>query len=277
MVYEHALRLGPAVLDKKRTGELVNIAVDGMDWIELFYGVYFVQFVVGMVTPIALCIYIGLVDWVVGVSLIVAIPLTPHVPRRAVQAVPQGQREVRRRQQPAERRLPRRPPGHDHAQDVQPGREARRRDVRGHRGAARDHHAPAVRQPGDDPAGGLRLRAGHHARADGRRTAADGRGLPDRRPGRGAHPGQRRVLQAAQPDRPVLLCRRHRPRVRQEDHRVPRREADGGRAADDAVAARHEGLGRDPLPRRGLQLSRHGKARGGPLLPRRARPARPWR
>jgi len=77
MVYEHALRLGPAVLDKKRTGELANIAVDGMDWIELFYGVYFVQFAVGMLTPIALCIYIGVVDWVVGLSLIVAIPLTP--------------------------------------------------------------------------------------------------------------------------------------------------------------------------------------------------------
>ncbi|MEO8224337.1 MAG: ABC transporter ATP-binding protein, partial [Gammaproteobacteria bacterium] len=77
MVYEHALRLGPAVLDKKRTGELVNIAVDGMDWIELFYGVYFIQFVVGMATPVALCIYIGVVDWVVGLSLLAAIPLTP--------------------------------------------------------------------------------------------------------------------------------------------------------------------------------------------------------
>ena len=69
MVYEHALRLGPAVLDKKRTGELVNIAVDGMDWIELFYGIYFVQFVIGMATPILLCIFIGWVDWVVGVAL----------------------------------------------------------------------------------------------------------------------------------------------------------------------------------------------------------------
>jgi ABC-type multidrug transport system fused ATPase/permease subunit len=76
-VYAHALRMGPAVLDRKRTGELVNIAVDGMDWIELFYGVYFVQFIVGMATPIILCVYIGLVDWVVGLSLIVAIPLTP--------------------------------------------------------------------------------------------------------------------------------------------------------------------------------------------------------
>lgn len=77
LVYQHALRLGPAVLDRKRTGELVNIAVDGMDWIELFYGVYFVQFIVGVATPVILCIYIGVVDWVVGLSLIVAIPLTP--------------------------------------------------------------------------------------------------------------------------------------------------------------------------------------------------------
>ena len=76
-IYQHALRLGPAVLDKKRTGELVNIAVDGMDWIELFYGIYFVQFVIGMATPVLLCIFIGWVDWVVGVALIVAIPMTP--------------------------------------------------------------------------------------------------------------------------------------------------------------------------------------------------------
>jgi ABC-type multidrug transport system fused ATPase/permease subunit len=76
-IYAHALRMGPAVLDRKRTGELVNIAVDGMDWIELFYGVYFVQFIVGMATPVILCVYIGLVDWVVGLSLVVAIPLTP--------------------------------------------------------------------------------------------------------------------------------------------------------------------------------------------------------
>lgn len=76
-IYQHALRLGPAVLDKKRTGELVNIAVDGMDWIEIFYGIYFVQFVIGIITPVLLCIFIGWVDWVVGVSLIVSIPLVP--------------------------------------------------------------------------------------------------------------------------------------------------------------------------------------------------------
>jgi ABC-type multidrug transport system fused ATPase/permease subunit len=77
MIYAHALRLGPAVLDRKRTGELVNISVDGMDWIEMFYGVYFVQFVIGMATPLLLCLFIGLTDWVVGLALLVSVPLTP--------------------------------------------------------------------------------------------------------------------------------------------------------------------------------------------------------
>lgn len=77
LMYAHALRLGPAVLDKKRTGELVNIAVDGMDWIELFYGIYFVQFVIGMATPLLLCVFIGMIDWVTGLALLVSVPLTP--------------------------------------------------------------------------------------------------------------------------------------------------------------------------------------------------------
>jgi ATP-binding cassette subfamily C protein CydD len=77
LIYRHALKLGPAVLDKKRTGELVNTAVDGMDWIELFYGVYFVQFVVGMATPLVLCIFVGILDWVVGLAVLVSVPLTP--------------------------------------------------------------------------------------------------------------------------------------------------------------------------------------------------------
>lgn len=76
-MYEHALKLGPAVLDRKRTGELVNIAVDGMDWVEMFYGIYFVQFVIGMATPLLLCVFVGSIDWVTGLVLLVSVPLTP--------------------------------------------------------------------------------------------------------------------------------------------------------------------------------------------------------
>jgi len=77
IVYRQALRLGPALFDKRRTGELVNTAVDGMNYLEMFYGVYLIQFAIGMLTPILLCVYVAVIDWVVGLALIVAIPLTP--------------------------------------------------------------------------------------------------------------------------------------------------------------------------------------------------------
>jgi len=77
LIYRHALRLGPGLLTKDRTGGVVNTAVDGMDWLEKYYGVYFVQFAIGMSTPVLLCVFITAVDWVVGLSLILSIPLTP--------------------------------------------------------------------------------------------------------------------------------------------------------------------------------------------------------
>ena len=76
-IYEHALRLGPGILGRKRTGELVNMAVDGMEWLELYFGVYFVQFLIGLSTPLLLCIFVFYVDWVVGAVLAISIPLTP--------------------------------------------------------------------------------------------------------------------------------------------------------------------------------------------------------
>lgn len=77
LVYRHALKLGPGLLGKGRTGQLVNTTVDGMDWLENYYGVYFIQFAVGMGTPILLCFFILGIDWVVGLALIASIPITP--------------------------------------------------------------------------------------------------------------------------------------------------------------------------------------------------------
>ncbi len=77
LVYRHALKLGPGLLGKGRTGEIVNAAVDGMDWLENYYGVYFIQFAVGVGTPVLLCLFVLGVDWAVGLALIVSIPVTP--------------------------------------------------------------------------------------------------------------------------------------------------------------------------------------------------------
>ncbi len=51
-LYEHALRLGPGGLDKERTGELVNTAVDGTDWLEQYFSIYWAQFIIGMLTTV---------------------------------------------------------------------------------------------------------------------------------------------------------------------------------------------------------------------------------
>jgi len=76
-MYSHALTLGPGLLDSRRTGELAGTATEGMEWLETFYGVYWVQFIVGMVTPVLLVAYLFTLDWVVALALLVSIPLTP--------------------------------------------------------------------------------------------------------------------------------------------------------------------------------------------------------
>ncbi|MFQ3684335.1 ABC transporter ATP-binding protein/permease [Roseiflexus sp.] len=76
-LYEHALRLGPGGLDKERTGDLVNTAVDGMDWLEQYFSIYWAQFIVGMLTPVLVIGAIALLDWVTAVFLLVTLPLPP--------------------------------------------------------------------------------------------------------------------------------------------------------------------------------------------------------
>ncbi|MFQ3684886.1 ABC transporter transmembrane domain-containing protein, partial [Roseiflexus sp.] len=76
-LYEHALRLGPGGLDKECTGELVNTAVDGMDWLEQYFSIYWAQFIVGMLTPVLVIGAIALLDWVTALVLLFTLPLPP--------------------------------------------------------------------------------------------------------------------------------------------------------------------------------------------------------
>lgn len=76
-IYAHALRIGPGGLDRERTGELVNTAVDGMDWLEQYYSVYWVQFIVGMLSPALVIGYIATQDILTALILLVTLPLPP--------------------------------------------------------------------------------------------------------------------------------------------------------------------------------------------------------
>lgn len=77
MMYAHALRIGPGGLDRERTGELVNTAVDGMDWLEQYYSIYWVQFIVGMLSPVLVIAYIAAQDVLTALILLLSLPLPP--------------------------------------------------------------------------------------------------------------------------------------------------------------------------------------------------------
>ena len=76
-LYEHLLKLGPGFLESERTGALVHTAVEGVEALEVYFGRYLPQFVLGMTIPFLLCAYIATVDWVTAVALLVALPFIP--------------------------------------------------------------------------------------------------------------------------------------------------------------------------------------------------------
>ncbi|WP_288091042.1 hypothetical protein [Roseiflexus sp.] len=76
-IYAHALCMGPVDLGRERTGELVNTAVDGMDWLEQYYSIYWAQFIVGMLSPVLVITYIATQDITTALILLLALPLPP--------------------------------------------------------------------------------------------------------------------------------------------------------------------------------------------------------
>jgi ATP-binding cassette subfamily C protein CydD len=76
-IYKQVVRLGPGLLGRRRTGEISNMATDGVEYLDYYFGVYFVQIWVGMAIPIFFCIAIFWIDWVVGLWMLAGVPLTP--------------------------------------------------------------------------------------------------------------------------------------------------------------------------------------------------------
>ena len=76
-IYQQVVRLGPGLLGKRRTGEIANTATGGVEYLDYYFGVYFVQLWVAMAIPIFFVAVIFWIDWVVGLWMIAGIPLTP--------------------------------------------------------------------------------------------------------------------------------------------------------------------------------------------------------
>jgi len=76
-IYKHVVKLGPGLLGKRRTGEIANTSTEGVEYLDYYFSVYFVQIWVAIAIPLFLVAAIFWIDWVVGLWMLAGVPLTP--------------------------------------------------------------------------------------------------------------------------------------------------------------------------------------------------------
>jgi len=76
-IYKQVVALGPGILDKRRTGEIASMATEGVEYLDYYFSVYFVQIWVAIAIPVFFCAAIFWIDWVVGLWMLAGVPLTP--------------------------------------------------------------------------------------------------------------------------------------------------------------------------------------------------------
>ena len=77
MIYRKLLRLGTSYKEKVQTSEVVQVAVEGVDQLETYFGAYLPQFFYAMLAPLTLFIVLSFVSFPSAVVLLICVPLIP--------------------------------------------------------------------------------------------------------------------------------------------------------------------------------------------------------
>lgn len=77
LIYEKLLRLGASYNEQVRTSEIVQVAVEGVDQLETYFGAYLPQFFYAMLAPLTLFVVLSTVNVLAAVLLLVCVPLIP--------------------------------------------------------------------------------------------------------------------------------------------------------------------------------------------------------
>lgn len=77
MIYKKLLRLGSSYKEQTNTSEVVQVAVEGVDQLETYFGAYLPQFFYAMLAPITLFIVLGFVNFPSALVLLVCVPMIP--------------------------------------------------------------------------------------------------------------------------------------------------------------------------------------------------------
>lgn len=76
-IYQKLLRLGSSYNEHVKTSEVVQVAVEGVDQLETYFGAYLPQFFYAMLAPLTLFIVLCFVNVAAAVVLLICVPLIP--------------------------------------------------------------------------------------------------------------------------------------------------------------------------------------------------------
>ena len=76
-IYQKLLRLGNSYSEQVKTSEVVQVAVEGVDQLETYFGAYLPQFFYAMLAPLTLFVVLCFVNVLAAVVLLICVPLIP--------------------------------------------------------------------------------------------------------------------------------------------------------------------------------------------------------
>ena len=77
MIYEKLLRLGASYNERVPTSEIVQVAVEGVEQLETYFGAYLPQFAYAMLAPLTLFVALTFVNLPAAIVLLICVPLIP--------------------------------------------------------------------------------------------------------------------------------------------------------------------------------------------------------
>lgn len=76
-IYQKLVRLGTSYNNHVNTSEVVQVAVEGVDQLETYFGAYLPQFFYAMLAPLTLFIYVSFINFPSAIVLLICVPMIP--------------------------------------------------------------------------------------------------------------------------------------------------------------------------------------------------------
>ena len=77
MIYKKLLRLGTSYKEQANTSEVVQVAVEGVDQLETYFGAYLPQFFYAMLAPLTLFVVLSFINFPSAIVLLICVPMIP--------------------------------------------------------------------------------------------------------------------------------------------------------------------------------------------------------